>query len=51
MFYFEQIQRIVEEQHVLTPFNFFLEFLHCLTVFLMFLTHKLSRNLGKWKPL
>ena len=37
-FCFAQILReIVEKQHVLTPLNFFFKFLHCLTLFPIFL--------------
>ena len=39
-FCFSQILTgIVEEQHVLTPFNFFFKFSHCLTKFPIFLVH------------
>ena len=39
-FYFAQIlTKIFEKQYVLTPFNLFFKFLHCLTLFPIFLVH------------
>ena len=39
-FYFSQIlSEIVEKQHVLTPFNLFSKFSHCLTLFSIFSVH------------